>query len=156
MAWRTKQTGTGDEGYVLLSVESGIAVLRDEYIPVGYNTTARQVDADGNPVLDADGNEVFTTTFHCSGVVNVRCRVRETVTVEEWRGCTEASARALGADTLGGETVSDDRTGGVWRNGAAWCEVPCCIGTVTRVNARRANEAGGWTVTKTTTTTEKR
>ena len=155
MAWRWKQSGSGDDGYVLVSRERNIVVLRDEYIPVGYYLNTWKLDENGEREVDEDGNEIRVTEFHQTGTVNVRCRVRETVTVEEWRGCTEASASALGADTLGGETVSDDRTVGVWRNGIAWCEVPCCIGTVTRVSARRANEAGGWTVTKTTTVTER-
>ena len=144
MAWLTDKS----DGYRMVSKEKEEVVLRDEYIPTGWNETTESADA-------TTGETVRTTVFHQTGVVNVRCKVKQTTKVEEWRGVSEATATAEAGDTLGGETISDNRVGETWRNGLAWVSIPMCVGTITRVASHKANEANGWTVTKTTITTTK-
>lgn len=151
MAWIDSAAGSSSaENYKLVSKDANIISIRDEYIKTGYNLTEEVED-------EETGEKHKVTTFYQTGVINIKCRVVETVIVEEWNAMTQAKAEALtgtGLDTaLAGITLSDNRTVGVWRSGFAFVEVPNCIGTVVRVSARRANEANGWTVTKTTTTT---
>ena len=155
MAWITKtagNAGTNGENYKLVSFDSNIITIRDEYIKTGYNLTEKITD-------EETGEEHEVTTFHQTGVVRVQCRVVETVKVEEWNALTEAAATYISGTGIGSQqsniTLSDNRTVGTWFVGAAFVEVPNCIGTVVRVSARRSNEANGWTVTKTTTTTTK-
>lgn len=153
MAWITQKAGTsgvGGANYKLVSLDANIVTVRDEYVKTGYNLTEKVTD-------EETGEEHEVTTFHQTGVIRVQCRVVETVKVEEWNALTEAAATEIigtGLNTaISGITLSDNRTVGVWRSGLAFVEVPNCIGTVIRASARRANEANGWTVTKTTTTT---
>lgn len=155
MAWITQTAGgagTSGVNYKLVSKDANIVTIRDEYIKTGYNLTEKVTD-------EETGEEHEVTTFHQTGVIRVQCRVVETVKVEEWNALTEAAASLVagtGLNTaMSGVTLSDNRTVGTWRVGMAFVEVPNCIGTVVRVSARRSNEANGWTVTKTTTTTTK-
>lgn len=129
---------------VKTSKEQFISVLRDEYIPVGYNLTEEVTDA-------TTGITSKVTTFHQTSTVHIPCKVKTAVTTEEERGLTQNAAE----NHAWFAAVQDNRTYARWTVGFCWVEVPNCIGTVIRVAARRVNEAGGWAVTKTTTVTTK-
>ena len=153
MAWIDGNAGSsGATNYKLVSKDANIVTIRDEYIKTGYNLTKEVTD-------EETGEKHKVTQFVQTGVIRVQCRVVETVVVEEWNALTEESASKITGTGLGtalaGITISDNRTLGTWHTGLAFVDVPNCIGTVVRVHARRANEANGWTVTKTTTTTSK-
>lgn len=154
MAWLNTSGSDNQANYVLVSKDAEVVCLRDEYIPVGYYLKTWQLDENGHRVVDDSGEYVYVTEWHQTGTVNIKCKVQKVVTVEEWRAVSESVASNLTGGALGGVTVSENLQGHTWQSqGGAWCEVPNCIGTVVRVSSRRANEAGAWTVTKTTTVT---
>lgn len=69
-------------------------------------------------------------------------------TVEEVRGLTQEAALALVK-----ENTSCNKTAFRSTYGSAWAVVPLLEGTEKHAEARRANEANGWTVTITTSVT---
>ena len=84
-------------------------------------------------------------------MVGIVCKVyaTTTTTIEEVRGLTEAAALALVASN-----TSCDKTAFRTTHGLAWAVVPMLEGTEKHAEARRANEANGWTVTITTSETK--
>ena len=83
-------------------------------------------------------------------MVGIVCKVyaTTTTTIEEVRGLTEEAALALVASN-----TSCDKTAFRTTKGLAWAVVPMLEGTEKHAEARRANEANGWTVTITTSVT---
>lgn len=83
-------------------------------------------------------------------MVGIVCKVyaTTTTTIEEVRGLTEEAALAL-VD----ENTSCKKTAFRTEEGLAWAVVPMLEGTEKHAEARRANEANGWTVTITTSET---
>ena len=84
-------------------------------------------------------------------MVGVVCKVyaTTTTTIEEIRGLTQDAALALVASN-----TSCDKKAFRTTHGAAWAVVPMLEGTEKHAEARRANEANGWTVTITTSETK--
>ncbi len=150
MAWLNTSGNTNQANYFLISKESEDRILREELIPVGYTLETYLLDANGNRVQDADGNDVRVTQFHQTGTVRIACKVRITTTVEEWRAVDESTASSLSGGALGGVTISNNMTGHTFTQGNAWVDVPDCNGTIVKVKSFRANAAGAWTVQKTT------
>lgn len=88
-----------------------------------------------------------------AGTRYVAVFVQTTVLVEELRGLTRAAALAVKAAddeicTKASKTFSDTKSGSPYS-----CTVPACDGKTVALDAVRANEADGWTVTRTTTAT---
>ena len=83
-------------------------------------------------------------------MVGVVCKVyaTTTTTIEEVRGLTKEAALAL-VDA----NTSCNKTAFRTTHGLAWAVVPMLEGTEKHANARRSNEANGWTVTITTSET---
>lgn len=84
-------------------------------------------------------------------MVGIVCKVyaTTTTTIEEVRGLTKEAALAL-VD----ENTSCVKEAFRTTHGAAWAVVPMLEGTEKHAEARRANEANGWTVTITTSETK--
>jgi hypothetical protein len=71
-----------------------------------------------------------------------------TTTIEEIRGLTQSAALNLVAsNTLCNKDKFETK------QGSMWAYVPMLVGTEKHAEARRANEANGWTVTITTSET---
>lgn len=95
-------------------------------------------------------NSITSVAAHYE-LVGIVCKVyaTTTTTIEEVRGLTEGAALALVA-----ANTSCNKTAFRTTQGMSWAVVPMLEGTEKHAEARRANEANGWTVTITTSETK--